>query len=145
MDAGSDTTICPGGTAVLDASGTGDGALIYSWAPSLGLSCDDCPNPNANPASTTTYTVTITDEDNCTSSDQVTVNVANLPDPTFNFLPNSSCANTPVQFAPVDVTPGLSTIGTLEILLQELRITIRMSKTHLIYLSQLEMEIKILQ
>lgn len=108
VDAGSDTTICPGGTANISTDASGDGNLTYSWLPSLGLSCDDCPNPNANPASTTTYTVTLTDEDGCTSSDQITVNVANLPNPAFNFLPNSSCANTPVQFSPVDLTPGLS-------------------------------------
>lgn len=34
----------------------------YSWSPTTGLSCTDCPNPQAYPGVTTTYTVTITDE-----------------------------------------------------------------------------------
>ena len=110
INAGSDTTICPGGNASLGGSptATGAGVIQYSWSPSAGLSCDNCPNPTANPASTQTYTLTITDADNCTSTDQVTVNVANLPNAAFNFLPNNVCAYTNIQFSAIDNTPGLT-------------------------------------
>ncbi len=41
------------------------GAITYSWAPSSGLSCSNCPNPIATPTITTTYTVTGTDSGGC--------------------------------------------------------------------------------
>lgn len=109
-NAGIDTTICPGGNANLGAlvAGTGSGAITYSWSPSTNLSCSNCPNPVATPSSTTTYTLTITDGAGCSASDNITVNIANLPDPTFGFLPNNVCASTPIQFSANDVTPGLT-------------------------------------
>ena len=35
-------------------------AALFSWQPSAGLSCTNCPNPKASPNVTTTYTVTKT-------------------------------------------------------------------------------------
>jgi len=32
----------------------------FSWSPSVGLSCDDCPDPFVNPSQSTVYTVTAT-------------------------------------------------------------------------------------
>jgi hypothetical protein len=32
---------------------------LFTWAPPLGLSCGDCPEPLATPAETTTYTLTV--------------------------------------------------------------------------------------
>lgn len=43
------------------------GAVTYSWAPSTGLSCTNCPNPTFSPTITTTYTVTGTDTGGCQS------------------------------------------------------------------------------
>jgi gliding motility-associated-like protein len=34
-----------------------EGAEVVTWSPTLGLSCDNCPNPMVSPSSTTTYTV----------------------------------------------------------------------------------------
>jgi gliding motility-associated-like protein len=48
---------------------------IYSWSPSAGLSCIDCPNPIASPIVNTTYTVTVTATNGCSQTAQVTVNV----------------------------------------------------------------------
>ncbi len=47
----------------------------YSWSPSDGLSCTDCPSPFANPSQTTTYTVVVTNQttDECTLQKSVTV------------------------------------------------------------------------
>ncbi len=49
--------------------------LKYSWSPTTGLSCTDCPNPTANPSVTTTYTVTVKDSLNCTHIDDAVVNI----------------------------------------------------------------------
>lgn len=41
----------------------------YSWSPTVGLSCTDCPNPQAYPGVTTLYTVTVTDSTTGCSSE----------------------------------------------------------------------------
>lgn len=107
-DAGSDTLICPGGTAMLGGTpaATGNGILQYMWFPATGLSCATCPNPSASPLSSTTYTLSILDEDSCVSTSEVTVTVSGLPDAGFTFLPNNVCADTPIQFAADDNTFG---------------------------------------
>jgi len=71
-DAGADTTIFYGETALLDA----DGGVEYSWSPSTGLSDANSENPTAAPETTTTYTVTVTTENGCVFTDQVTVTVS---------------------------------------------------------------------
>ena len=51
-------TICEGDTATLSA-GNSQGATIFKWTPSTGLSNTDAASVHASPAKTTTYTVTI--------------------------------------------------------------------------------------
>jgi gliding motility-associated-like protein len=63
------TTIQQGQSVQLSAAG----GTTYSWTPSNGLSCTDCPNPIATPNTTTIYTVTGTDASGCTGTDNVTV------------------------------------------------------------------------
>ncbi len=50
----------------------------YSWSPSLGLSCNDCPDPNASPNVTTEYIVNIRDGFGCSGFDTIVVSV--VPD-----------------------------------------------------------------
>jgi hypothetical protein len=50
-------------------------AALFSWQPSAGLSCANCPNPKASPTITTTYTVTKTQCKSVTS-DVITVTVS---------------------------------------------------------------------
>lgn len=70
--------------------------LTYTWIPSDGLSCSDCPNPTASPNETTTYTVFVTSEDGCEGEATVTIFVefpclgAHLP---TVFSPNDDGAN----------------------------------------------------
>jgi len=73
--AGNDVTICEGNSTQLNASG----GVSYQWSPSANLSCNNCPNPIANPSYTRLYTVTVTDQDDCTSTDRVIVNVEPCP------------------------------------------------------------------
>jgi gliding motility-associated-like protein len=65
------TTIQAGESVQLNASG----ATSYTWTPSTGLSCTDCPDPIASPTTTTIYTVTGTDASGCIGSASVTVAV----------------------------------------------------------------------
>ncbi len=51
------------------------GADSFSWTPTIGLSCADCPNPIASPDSTTTYIVTGTIGGTCSGTDTITVQV----------------------------------------------------------------------
>ncbi|MCF8248078.1 MAG: choice-of-anchor L domain-containing protein [Saprospiraceae bacterium] len=50
-------TICPGEAVNLMVVGPAE-LTDFSWEPSGGLSCSDCPNPIASPISTTQYNVT---------------------------------------------------------------------------------------
>jgi len=75
-------------------------AINYTWTPSAGLSCANCPNPTATPARTTNYVVTARDNYSCVSTDTLTLGVfGNAPAPQvtcsitgdtalqFNWLP----------------------------------------------------------
>ena len=74
-NAGSDATICLGGSTQLSASG----GNTYSWSPITGLNNPTIFNPIASPAITTTYTVSIIDNNGCSNSDSITVFVNPLP------------------------------------------------------------------
>jgi gliding motility-associated-like protein len=71
LNTSSGTTICIGQSIALSASG----ADSYSWIPESSLQNPQSPNPQASPTLNTTYTVTATDNDGCTASATVVVNV----------------------------------------------------------------------
>jgi hypothetical protein len=50
-------------------------AALFSWQPTTGLSCTNCPNPKASPSITITYTVTKTQCKSVTT-DEITVTVS---------------------------------------------------------------------
>ncbi len=66
-----DTTICPGDSVQLLATGGG----LYQWFPETGLSCQYCPNPIATNTQSTTYSVAI---NTLCTSDTLQVEVAVL-------------------------------------------------------------------
>lgn len=70
-NAGNDETIAPGSSVTLN----GSGGISYFWQPSQGLNCVTCQNPVATPTASTTYVLVVTDENGCTKSDVVIVNV----------------------------------------------------------------------
>ena len=106
--AGLDTTKCAEQNVSIGGltAGTGNGILTYSWSPSAGLSCNDCPNPTCSATVNTTYTLTVTDGDGCVSIDQVDVFIAADPNASFSSSPTGICSNFPVLFSP-DFSSGI--------------------------------------
>jgi len=104
VDAGNDTAFCAGGSAQLQATGTG----TFSWAPTMGLSATDIADPIATPSSTTTYTITLTDQANCSDTDSVTVTVDTLP--IASAGPDTTpCSNTSITLGGSPTGPAAST------------------------------------
>ncbi|MEZ4825382.1 MAG: T9SS type A sorting domain-containing protein [Bacteroidia bacterium] len=77
IDAGTDGSVCEGGSYNLAASGAG--ASGFSWSPPTGLSNANISNPVATPAVSTVYTVSATFPDGCVLTDYVTVDVNQGP------------------------------------------------------------------
>ncbi len=77
-----DTTICPGGTAVLMA----EGGETYSWYPSGTLSDPQAPITNARPGVDTEYSCVITDQYGCSTT--LYTNVYLYPLPTITVSPD---------------------------------------------------------
>jgi|GEM_PF-4762282 len=79
VNAGPDRQIQMGGSVQIGGNPTASGGVppyTYSWTPSTGLSCTNCPNPTASPAQDTTYTVIVFDSEGCVSDyDSVFVDV----------------------------------------------------------------------
>lgn len=82
-DAGVDTTVCAGQPVRLGGSptavaGSGNG-FSYTWAPTVGVSNINSPNPIATAFTTTSYTVTVTDGNGCSAIDNILVTINPLP------------------------------------------------------------------
>jgi gliding motility-associated-like protein len=71
IDAGIDTLVCRGNGVTL----TANGADSYTWSPSNGLSCNNCPTPTASPDSLTSYIVQGKTIHGCINVDTVNVQV----------------------------------------------------------------------
>lgn len=79
-----DTTLCPGDTTTLVATG----GTSFAWSPSEGLSCTDCPTPRVAPTTTTTYTVVVGNMFGCTATSSIRVAIA--PMPTITLTPDTT-------------------------------------------------------
>ncbi len=88
LDPIADVQICDGASTILSTS-TDVPNPTWSWMPTDGLSCTDCPNPNASPISTTTYTVTMT-SGGCILTEDVTVTVNPGAGANFVIAPNQA-------------------------------------------------------
>jgi len=108
-------TICPGGSTVLNAVGSGGngGPYTYNWMPPTGLSSTTVANPTASPTVTTTYTVIV--NDNCgtpTDSDYVTVTLYPLPVVNFTSHDTVQCAPSCATFVGVSAPACASATWT---------------------------------
>jgi hypothetical protein len=76
ISAGSDVSILPGGSAILNVTING-GAPPFAihWTPATGLSADNVADPIAQPSATTAYTVRVTDALGREASDTLIVTV----------------------------------------------------------------------
>ena len=93
VDAGVDTDVLAGSSAVLGGNPTGPSGSTYVWNPSADLSDATNSNPTATPLVTTSYTVTVTSPDGCVSSDVVIVSVAGEIKFPNGISPNGDGAN----------------------------------------------------
>jgi len=71
----SPSSICNGGSEVLNADAIGIPAISYTWSPSTGLSATTGMSVTATPTITTVYTVNITDALTHTATNTYTLNV----------------------------------------------------------------------
>lgn len=91
----SDTTICVGGTAFLNATG----GVSYSWYPPGGLSDSLIANPIATPSAPISYTVTGTDANGCRNNDSVTVSTHIMPLAGFSYSLELACEGMTARFS----------------------------------------------
>jgi len=81
-------SVCVGKSIVVNVPGFSQ----YSWVPTAGLSCTNCPTVTVQPTVSTTYTLSAVNQDGCTKLD--TFEVAVLPTPMrtrmIQFYPNES-------------------------------------------------------
>lgn len=95
INAGNDITSCEGSNYLIP--GIAKNATNIRWFPSTGLSDSTIANPIASPLITTTYIVSAkNNDDDCISSDTVTINVA----PSIQLIPvpdTSICIGSSVQ------------------------------------------------
>ena len=94
-DAGTDVDVCEGNSTDLTASG----GTSYLWS-----TTEITATITVSPAITTTYTVTVTDNNGCTASDDVVVNVIPWADATI-LPPGPLCENNP-SVNLIAVNPG---------------------------------------
>ena len=74
VNAGPDLVLCNSDIGQINASASDPtGIKTVSWSPTIGLSSSSILNPSANPQSTTTYVITVTNNNNCESTDTITV------------------------------------------------------------------------
>lgn len=109
-NAGSDSTVCLGSAVQLGGTpaGTGAGTLSYSWSPSAGLSCTNCPNPVLTASSNQTYTLTVSSSLGCTDNSSVTITVTPPPTASFTITGNNNCSDIPIQFTNTSSGSGLT-------------------------------------
>ena len=94
VELGDDIDIFTGDNAQLSTVYTGTN-YTYQWNPTLYLSEDDIPNPVATPLATTTYVLFVQDTSTgCENSDNITINVGDMPLIIYNTLtPNEDDIN----------------------------------------------------
>jgi gliding motility-associated-like protein len=79
--------------------------ITYTWTPSGGLSCSNCPTPTATPGANTNYVVTATDGYGCVRKDTVSIAVLNsFSAPTVALTQNT--ANSSIVATWDDVNVG---------------------------------------
>jgi gliding motility-associated-like protein len=118
-DAGTDTSFCVGGSAVIGGSPTANGPngpFTYSWSPAAYLDDPTIANPTATPPlGTTCFTVQVVDATGCIVIDDVCITTFPYDNVQFVGLQSSYCVddapsalagNPPGGYSPVGTSPG---------------------------------------
>ncbi len=80
--------------------------IAYTWSPSTGLSCSNCPNPTVAPTVSTPYIVTAHDNYGCTTADTAQISIlGSFAEPEIHCITQSDGS---VLVSWDDVVPGLS-------------------------------------
>lgn len=112
VDAGPDQTITATTYTTLNPIVTGGTPpYTYEWSPVTGLSDPFSATPFASPMITTTYSLTVTDSYGCQGSDQVTIQVTQVPVYTLSGNVNHAITNQGVPDINIDFT-GLLPVKT---------------------------------
>lgn len=102
--AGEDTRLPPGEMLQLQANPE-MGRYTYSWSPADGLDDPLIANPVANPAQTTTYKLTVTNENGCSATDEITIEVINEVFVPNAFSPNNDGLNDVWEIFNIEIFP----------------------------------------
>jgi len=81
----SNTTICSGNTTTLSVSG----AVSYSWTPAVAFITTEGGLVTTSPLTSTTYTIIGTDNNGCTNTGNISVNISVNPPPTLIATPTT--------------------------------------------------------
>ncbi|MEO6760435.1 MAG: FG-GAP-like repeat-containing protein [Saprospiraceae bacterium] len=81
-----DTSLVLGESLLLQTQTFGFSPVRYTWADTSYLSCGDCPDPVATPLTNITYLLTITDQNGCTASDAIRLQIERI---IGVFVPNA--------------------------------------------------------
>jgi hypothetical protein len=115
VNAGVDKTIVSGGSVAMTATVSGGlPPYTYLWTPATGLSNPTALNPVASPLVTTTYTLQVTDSRGCVSTDEVVINVTDVPfgyDVT-GFVTYDNAVSTPLNNTTVTLSSGATVVNT---------------------------------
>lgn len=117
--AGNDTTICSGDSVQLGTvspATNGNGGYIYNWSPTQFVSDANSPNPYAYVAQSTDFVLTVTDNNNCTSTDTIHLEVNVCGGINDNTQQNINCdlQNTTQGVLQANVS-GISNAGACQI------------------------------
>ncbi len=105
VNLGNDTTLCNGSIYQTHPIVSGYVPYNYSWSSSpVGFS-SSIPSPILSPTVTTTYTLNFTDRLGCVKTDNVVVNINQMPTSTFSVSPNPVCTGVPVTIVDTGVSP----------------------------------------
>jgi len=78
-----DTIACEGSTLNLTASASGN--INFTWLPTAGLTCSNCPNPTATLTDSIVYNVTaVNTTTGCSTQDSITINTIPIPNLSIN-------------------------------------------------------------
>ncbi len=82
-----------GSELVLQPQIIGNGEIAYTWTPDPSLSCWDCPNPIATPTENALYELTVVDENGCSNSLEIQIQVTNICQESSIVVPSAFTPN----------------------------------------------------